>query len=162
GLTPVTAVVAILLGRVVGLATRLALGVETHTAPRDLVAAALERAGFDVVDLAARPSRLGVREFAATLADSRELEVVLADRDTQTTGLLVRTWRLVRFRSPLAGGPAWSPRGLVEREALATYAAAAAGVAVPGVRLLASVGPDALVLGRDARPGTALSDLDAA
>lgn len=162
GLTPVTAVVAILLGRVVGLATRLALGVETHTAPRDLVAAALERAGFDVVDLAARPSRLGVREFAATLADSRELEVVLADRDTQTTGLLVRTWRLVRFRSPLAGRPAWSPRGLVEREALATYAAAAAGVAVPGVRLLASVGPDALVLGRDARPGTALSDLDAA
>lgn len=162
GLTPVSVVVAILLGRVVGLATRLAAGVQTHTAPRDLVAAALERAGLDVAALSARPSRVGVREFAVTLADGRRLEVVLVDRDTQTTGLLVRTWRLVRFRSPLAGRAAWSPRGLVEREALATYAAAAAGVAVPAVRVLESVAPDAILLGRDARPGTALGDLDAA
>ena len=84
----------------------------------------------------------------------------MLDRDLEGAGLAYRLWRLLLLRGPAVGRTLVSVQRTVERDALMTYALAAAGVCTPRLVAVSEVGPSAVLLAyehEDARP---LSDLE--
>jgi len=181
-------IVSLLIGRLVGLATRYLSGVQSERAYGRALVAGVRRAGFDPARLtriadeatdeaAARRGtpapELGESPAARALTrstthrvyelettDGQELDVVVIDGDRQVVGMLSRAWRSLRMRG-IEGRSVVSLRQATERAALLAYAARAAGVRTP--KLLSVAEADDSMLLVQERPGAAvpLTDIPA-
>ncbi|MFS0704828.1 lysylphosphatidylglycerol synthase domain-containing protein [Cellulomonas sp. 179-A 9B4 NHS] len=180
---------ALLVGRVAGLAVRYTAGVTPERAYGDALVGAVRRAGFTpsavlrVPDAVLEAERTpGTAEAVAALpaatpaqcalarssgdrlytlvdADGRRLDLLAFDGDRQVVGMLTRLWRSLRLRG-IEGRSAISLRQATERAALLAYAASAAGVRTPQLLSIAEA-DDSMFLVQE-RPGDAvpLSDLE--
>ncbi len=163
---------AVLLGRLIGTATRYVSGVPSERAYGAALVAGIRRAGFEPVrlvrvrDSASRPddelttdlasvaiTRQGDhRVYAMATADGERRDVVVLDGDRQVLGLLARWWRSLRLRG-IDGRWAVSLRQVAERGALVTYAALSAGVATPRLLGMAEA-EDSMLLVHEHLPDT--------
>ncbi len=163
---------AVLLGRLVGTATRYVSGVPSERAYGAALVDGVRRAGFDperlvrVRDSASRPdedpatdlssvaiARQGDhRVYAMSTSDGERRDVVVLDGDRQVLGLLARWWRSLRLRG-IDGRWAVSLRQVAERSALLTFAALSAGVATPRLLGMAEA-EDSMLLVQEHVPDT--------
>jgi uncharacterized protein (TIRG00374 family) len=178
-------VVALLIGRVVGLATRYVSGVQSERAYGRALVAGVRRAGFDparltrVADQATDEAaeRRGTpapalgdapaaraltrstahRVYELETTDGQHLDVVVIDGDRQVVGTLSRAWRSLRMRG-IEGRSVVSLRQATERAALLAYAARAAGVRTPKLLSVAEA-EDSMLLVQE-RPGNAVPLVD--
>ncbi|MGY1772740.1 lysylphosphatidylglycerol synthase domain-containing protein [Blastococcus sp. SYSU D00813] len=158
-LGPVTvpgAIGALLLAAVVGCAVRVAVGVAPARPAEDAVRSVLARAGVVLDGLRLTEQSTGRARYVGTDADG-EVCVIVVDPDGRGPSAARRLVRMLRFRAAVVGRPALTQRGLVERQALSASLAAAAGVAVPAVLAVLSLGP-ALLLVERPLAGTPLTD----
>ena len=145
-----TTVLAVLLtvtiGYTLGVAVRYVAGLPS-TRPSALeVAAALAAAGTPVTDLRRiRGVPSDTRRYAASTCGC-PLDLTVLDRDQQGAGALYRLYRRVRLRSELSRNAPLSLEHALERQALMSYAVAAAGVRTPRLVSCVPVGPEAAVL----------------
>ncbi len=158
---------SLLLGLVVGLASRVILGtVPSRPTGRAIANALLEPVpGLLRLERTAGGGRDG-RRYRGSLADGRCLDVLVLDRDLEGSGLGYRLWRLLQLRGPAAGRTLVSVQRTVERDALMTYALSNANVRTPHLVAVAEAGPSAVLLAYeyiDAQPLAELQpgDVDA-
>ncbi|HEV8221420.1 MAG TPA: lysylphosphatidylglycerol synthase transmembrane domain-containing protein [Streptosporangiaceae bacterium] len=153
-------VIALLLGRVVGLGVRYVAGYQARRPAAAQIALALGPAGRGITDMLRLPGReAGARRYAAILDDGRRLDIMVLDRDQQAAGLLYRLYRSVRLQAQVSRTALLSLERVVERRALMSYAATEAGVATPRLRAVVQAGPEAMVLAYDHHPGSTLTEL---
>src|SRR5436309_1890745 len=77
-------VIALLLGRVVGLGVRYIAGYQARRPAAAEIALALGPAGRGITDMLRLPGReAGARRYAAILDDGRRLDIMVLDRDQQ-------------------------------------------------------------------------------
>ncbi|WP_156036354.1 lysylphosphatidylglycerol synthase transmembrane domain-containing protein [Blastococcus sp. URHD0036] len=143
-LTVAGAVAAVLIGAGAGFGVRVAVGVVPARPAEEEVRAVLARAGVEVDALRMLQVAAGRARYTAR-DDAGEVLVTVVDPDRRGVTVARRLWRVLRFRTPAVGRPALSLRGVLERQALVTALAGAAGVPVPRVQALLAAGP-ALVL----------------
>lgn len=148
------AVAAMLLGAVAGLAVRVVHGVPPARPRDDVIRAELARAGSAVGSLQATEQAAGFLRLSGDDV-AGPVHVTVVDPDGRGVPLARRAGRLLRFRAAVVGCPALSQRGGLERQASSAALATAAGVAVPRILALLSVGP-ALVLAERPLTGTPL------
>lgn len=158
GLTVVGILVSLLLGWVVGLAVRYAMGTPTTRPSGQKVASIVTGAGWDVVLLQAEQSTDFGRRYWATLADERQLQVVVLDRDLEGAGLVSALWRGLRLRTPPADANV-NMRRTLDQRALLSYAGQVGGVPAPQLLLVSEVGPDSALLVYEVLAGRRLADL---
>jgi glycosyltransferase 2 family protein len=144
------------LGVGVGAGVRLTFGSSAGFPHENRVLADLAGLGIDARDgWRDEVQRGGVARYRATRPDGSPLAVAVYGRDARDTQLLARMWRMLWYRD---AGPEASitRRSQVEHEGLMLFAAARAGVPVPGVEaagkaatgdaLLVTTEPDAPTL----------------
>lgn len=147
------ALTTVLLGRATGLVLRYVFGVQSERAYGAALVDGIRRAGFVPVRLVrvrdvatadpggngtAAPDLAAVaitrygdnRVYAMTTTDGARYDAVVLDGDRQVVGMLARFWRSLRLRG-IEGRAVVSLRQAVERAALLSYAAWAAGVCTP-------------------------------
>ena len=155
-LTPFALVVSLFAALFFGWTTRWLLGAASVRPGTDELVAWLSASQVFVGELDATDhQRLGRLE--GSLADGRQIEVRMANRDTRGLGLLRRLWALVRFHPLVAGHLTLSSRLRTQQLALSSYIANSAGVLSPSVLLLAEMPPETLVLVLATPPGERLS-----
>ncbi|SOD97977.1 lysylphosphatidylglycerol synthase transmembrane domain-containing protein [Blastococcus haudaquaticus] len=153
-LTVAGAFAGVLLGAVAGLTVRVAAGVPPARPADDVVRAELARAGVHVGALRVAEQTAGFLRFTAADATG-DVTITVVDPDGRGVPFVRRAGRALRFRTSVVGRPSLTQRGGLERQASSAALAAAAGVAVPRVLALLSVGP-ALVLAERPLTGTPL------
>jgi glycosyltransferase 2 family protein len=135
------------LGVGVGSGVRLAFGSSAGFPHEQRVLADLTELGIDARDVwRDEVQRGGVARYRATGRDGSALAVAVYGRDARDTQLLARLWRMLWYRD---AGPEASitRRSQVEHEGLMLFAAARAGVPVPGVEAAGKAGTgDALLV----------------
>jgi uncharacterized membrane protein YbhN (UPF0104 family) len=144
------------LGVGVGACVRLAFGSSAGFPHEQRVLADLAELGIDASDVwRDEEQRGGVARYRAVGRDGSPLAVAVYGRDARDSQFLARVWRMLWYRD---AGPEASitRRSQVEHEGLMLFAAARAGVPVPGVEaagkagtgdaLLVTTEPDAPVL----------------
>jgi uncharacterized membrane protein YbhN (UPF0104 family) len=161
-LTFLSLLIALLLGRAVGLAVRYGAGSVSQRPSALDIAAALAGTSLPLAEIrrigSAGEGSAGSRHYAAVTADGDALDVVVYDRDQQAAGAFYRLYRSVRVLGQVARRAPLSVDHTVERRALLSYAAEDAGVPTPRLRALVRVGPEAEVLAYDHHDGTLLAD----
>jgi glycosyltransferase 2 family protein len=150
---------SLLLGWVVGLATRYSLGTPTTRPTGMQVADALDRAGLPITILRATKNTARGREYTAHTRGYERLRVVVFDRDLEGAGLASAAWRNLRLRTDPANPSVFSMRAQIEHAALMSYAALAAGGRVPRLRAAVEVGPDSTLLAYDHIEGRTFAEL---
>ncbi|WP_354641301.1 lysylphosphatidylglycerol synthase transmembrane domain-containing protein [Kitasatospora camelliae] len=141
--TPLSLVLALLVGWTTAQTVRYAVGEPTHTPTLRQIAHALAQAG--VRPDAVRPTGR-TRYLATQHEDGPDLDVHLLDRRAQANGLPHHLWQLLRLRTaprPLGLRPL---RAGAEHLALLAYAAAAAGVRTRRPAAVTEVGPEAMLV----------------
>lgn len=162
GTSAATVALSLLLGWMVGLLTRFAVGTPT-TRPSGLeVASTMEAAGYPLTVLKAWRETARGRSYQARTKSGALLRVKVLDRDREGAGLLSYTWRQLQLREEPSGGLGFSMHGALDHAALLTYAAVSAGVPTPRLLLVSSVGPDAALLVYESIAGHTLDDVDPA
>lgn len=166
-------IVALLVGRIAGEATRYLSGVRSERAYDASLVAGVRRAGFEPAVLTrvpdsttgdaslppAGPAALALtrstdhRLYALTTQEHEHLDLVVVDGDRQVVGTLSRLWRSLRLRG-IEGRSVMSLRQAAERTALLAYAARAAGVRTPQLLSIAE-SDDSMLLVQE-RPGNAV------
>jgi len=135
------------LGVGVGAGVRLAFGSSAGFPHERRVLADLAELGIDARDVwRDEVQRGGVARYRAARRDGSPLAVAVYGRDARDTQLLARMWRMLWYRD---AGPEASitRRSQVEHEGLMLFAAARAGVPVPGVEAAGKAGTgDALLV----------------
>lgn len=179
GITMLGALLVILVGRVVGLATRYAVGVKPERAYGVTLIRAIRQAGIDprritrvpvhpasateVADptlssLRALGRRGDTRTYLVDTVPGGQVDVLVFDGDRQILGVLARWWRTLRLRA-LENRTVVSLRQLTERTALIGYTATAAGVRTPRI-LGIGAGADSMLIAQQHPAGTvSLSEL---
>lgn len=153
---------SILVGAAVGLLLRYGLGTPTTRPSGTDVASTLINGGIPLVMLRARGGTDSGRRYRAVSHAGEQLHVVVLDRDLEGAGLAPTLWRAIRLRESDDPGAELSMRSALDRAALLSYAAEAAGVPTPRLRMVARVSPDAALLayehleGRRVIPGTGI------
>ncbi|MEV4562070.1 lysylphosphatidylglycerol synthase transmembrane domain-containing protein [Kitasatospora sp. NPDC049285] len=150
--TPLSLLLALLLGWTTAHATRYAVGEPVGCPTEGQVAAALTAAG--VRPDAVRPA--GPSHYLVTQYDGGpDLDVYLLDRHAQASGLLGHLWLALRLRTaprPLGMRPL---RATLEHQALLGFAASAAGARTRTPVAAVEIDPDAALVAYqrlDARP----------
>ncbi len=151
---------SLLLGWAVGLITRYGLGTPTTRPSGFEVAFALERAGFPITVLRASKNTSRGRQYSATTTSGDRLRVLVFDRDLEGAGIAAATWRQLRLRTDPANPRGFSMRAQIEHAALMSYAASAAGGAVPRLRVASEIGPDSTLLAYDQISGRTFDELE--
>lgn len=173
------AIIALLLGRVAGLAVRYLSGVQSERAYGAALVDGIRRAGFEPVrlvrvahdedsDAASAPAggaaavarETANRVYEMTTAGGQHLDVVVLDGDRQVIGVLSRIWRSLRLRG-IDGRNVVSLRQAAERAALLSYAARAAGVRTPQLLAVAEAEDSMLLVQERAGHAVRLRDLPA-
>jgi uncharacterized protein (TIRG00374 family) len=141
------AIVAVLVGMVMGYATLYGVGSPNTRPPGNAVVSALRKLSFSPVS-ARRidDDHQGSRRYAVGLADGTTLDVTVLDRDRQVAGLPYRLWRRFRLHSETRRRAIRSLRAELEREALMAYAAQAAGASTPRLLGTSEIGTEAALL----------------
>ncbi len=178
---------ALLVGRVAGLAVRYVGGVDPERAYGSALVAGLRRAGVVPASVVrvpdpvleadrtatdtlaalppATPARLalartaGDRLYDVTTDDGQHRDVLVLDGDRQVVGMLTRLWRSMRLRG-LEGRSSLSLRQATERAALLSYAASAAGVRTPQLLSIAEAQDSMLLVQETTGDAVPLSDLE--
>ncbi|GAA0676145.1 hypothetical protein GCM10010193_31540 [Kitasatospora atroaurantiaca] len=154
--TPLSLLLALLLGWATAHGAVYAVGTPTHRPTPEQVLLTLGQAGV-------RPHlarQTGPSRYLVTQHDDRpDLDVLLLDRQAQATGLFHRLWLLLRLRTAPRAHGLRSLRTGLEHEALLAYAATAAGVRTRRLAAAAELGPDAAVVAYDFLPGRPLAEL---
>ena len=138
---------AVLLAAACGLGMRVLVGVAPARPPGDVVRAVLARAGVALDGLRLTEQSTGRAHYTGSDATGAVC-VTVVDPDGRGGSLLRRVGRMLRFRAAVVGRPALTQRGRVERQALSASLAADAGVPVPRVLAVLSVGPALLLVER--------------
>src|SRR4249920_1283297 len=158
--TVLSLLITLLLGRVIGLGERYALGEWSQRPTAEEIAFALESAGHPVVAMRrTRQDGIESRRYAATARGGGRLDVRVFDRDQEAAGALYRLYRRVRLQGEVRRGLPLSLERAVERRALLSYAADEAGVRTPRLVALVSVGADATALAHEHDAGATLAEL---
>jgi len=159
--TATVAVVSVLLGWAIGLATRYVLGTPTTRPSGQQVAGALAKSGLPITILRAAKHTARGRQYAATTTSGERLRVLVFDRDLEGAGFASAIWRQVSLRTdPATNG--FSMRAQIEHSALMSHTALAAGAPCPAIRAASEVGPDSTLLAFDQIGGEVFANLDPA
>jgi len=159
-LTALALFCSFLLGWVVGLAFRYALGAASTRPPgtevaRVLVASGVPLARLELVD----PDEDGDRRYVGTTRDSSCLDVQVMDRDTFGLASGRRLLRRVRLRSASSRAPALTLRAELERRVLMGLVLARAALPAPRPVAAAEVGPFSAVLALEPPVGRTVDEL---
>jgi glycosyltransferase 2 family protein len=152
--------ITLLTGRAIGLGVRYAFGYRAQRPSAAEIALAIGQPGRRVAGMRRLPGTdTGSRRYAATMQDAGQLDVTVFDRDQQAAGLIYRLYRSLRLQAQVSRSALLSLDRAVERRALLSYAAAAAGVLTPRLRAVVRAGPEAIVFAYDHHPGATLASL---
>lgn len=158
-LAPLAVLVVLFGGTACGWAVRWLLGAASVRPSIEELKMSLQEAGIAVATL--EPDDLAQKSrLEGTLDDGTPIEVRLADRDIQGSGILRRLWAFVRLRPGATGHQPLTSRSQLERIALVSYLVSGTGVLGPGVRLLTEVPTETLVLVTAKPCGRALQDVE--
>lgn len=158
--TPLAAVLGVLVARSAGLAVRWVLGRPALRPWGEAVLTALQRARLDPLVVRRDPSADAVsRAYVVDTGDGRRLDAIVLDRDRQAAGLGYRLYRRMRLRGPVNRRAVVSVRKAVDQEALQAYAAQASGARTPRLVAVTDVGPHAAMLVYEHIDGELLSEL---
>jgi uncharacterized membrane protein YbhN (UPF0104 family) len=155
--TPQGAMVAVLVGRAVGLATRLVFGVRNERPDGSAIASHLRRHGIVVLALTATDD-VWPRTYDAVTTDG-ERDLVVLDRDREGTGLLTSAWRWLRLRGDILPRETITMRAGADTRTLNAYALQKAGVRTPALEACLATGPEAITLVYRRPQGVLLRDL---
>ena len=147
--------VAPLAGWTIGLVVRWTLTAASVRPSSAALATWLQHSDIAVASLSGRNDRSGLQ---GELIDGTGIVVCLANRDNRGSGLARRLWHSLRLRGAATGAEMLSSRSQLERQALAGYTAAGAGVIAPRVLILAELPPETLVLALSASTGSRLGE----
>jgi uncharacterized membrane protein YbhN (UPF0104 family)/tRNA A-37 threonylcarbamoyl transferase component Bud32 len=156
--TVLSLLIALVLGRTIGVGVRFAAGLPSKRPSAAEIAAALGVIGVPVTEIRRMPETHPVTRLyaAATQADG-PFDVAVFDRDQEAADALYRFYRGLRLQRQISRGAPLSFDRALERRALLSYAAAEAGVMTPLLRALVRVGPDTVVLAYTHEDGVALA-----
>jgi hypothetical protein len=144
-ITFLSLLLALLLGRAVGLAVRYVAGSVSQRPSAHDIAAALAATDLPLTEIRrVRPAAggsSGSRHYAAATADGGALDIVVYDRDQQAAGAFYRLYRSARVLGQVSHSAPLSVNHAVERRALLSYAAEDAGAPTPRLRAVVRVGP---------------------
>jgi len=157
--TVLSLLIALLLGRTIGVAVRYAAGLPSERPSAAEIAEALRSVSLPVTTM----RRLGEvhstpRLYAAATPGGERLDITVFDRDQEAAGALYRFYRRVRLRGQVSRGMPLSLERTLERSALLSYAAADADVRTPRLRALVRAGPEAVVLAHAHDDGMTMAD----
>jgi len=153
---------SVAVGHAIGVGLRWVLGSVNPRPSGQEVGRALYRVSSPMsrLELIDEDSDVG-RVYLGTTTTGELLDVHVLDRDRRAAGLLYQWWRRVRVQSAVERRASLSLRVAVDRAALPSYAAVAAGARTPRLRAAASVTPDAVCLGYQHVPNLrTFGDLD--
>jgi len=164
GYTTVLALlITVLIGSAIGSGLRYAVGTISGRPTAAEIAAALSSVDAPIVAI----RRIGnggpeVRRYAASCDDGSRLNVIVFDRDQQAADAFYRLYRRVRLKAHISRSAPLTLEGVVERQALLTYATEDAGVLTPRLHAVIKVGPDTAVLATEHLEGTTLAQASSA
>jgi uncharacterized membrane protein YbhN (UPF0104 family) len=150
--------VALGIGRSVGLAVRLASGRPSVTPDGRAVGLALQQDGRAVTDVRA-VAGAEPRRYVVDTADG-VLDVRVLDREREGAGWLGRAVRRLRLREEALPREAVTMRASLDRAVLLSLALDRAGVRTPRLLRAARLGPDAIVLVYEHVEGRTLRDVE--
>ena len=149
--------VALTIGRIVGIAVRLVSG-QPSVAPGGLqIAEILREHGHEVTSVRSDP----VEEHRRYIVETTKgpLGVLVLDRDSEGAGFLARTLDQLRAREEILPRQAVTMRRAIDQLALLSLAVNRAGARTPPLRNVLRFGTDSALLVLDHIPGRPLSDL---
>ncbi len=155
--TPQGAIVAVLVGRAVGLSMRLVFGVPNQRPDGAAIAGYLRGHDIPVLTLTAVDDAWP-RTYEASTADGPR-DLVVLDRDREGTGLLSNAWRWLRLRGDILPRETLTMRAGADARTLNAYALEHAGVRTEGLEACLAAGPDAIALVYEKPRGTTLAAL---
>lgn len=150
---------SLLLGWIVGLAVRFALGATSTRPPGTEIATALVTTGIPLTRLELLDVNVsGDRHYAGT-TDTLPVDVHVIDRDTFGLASGRRFLRVLRLRSGFTRPPALTLRSEIEHRTLMGLVLAQARIPAPRPVAVCEVGPFAAVVAYVEPHGTTLADL---
>ena len=157
--TVLALLIALLIGRAIGVGVRYAAGTMSQRPAADKIAAALGGAGCQLLEIRRVPV-VGheSRRYAATARRGERLDVCVYDRDQEAAGAIYRLYRSARLEGQVSHRAPISLDRTVERRALLCYAAEEAGVRTPRLQALVRAGPEAFALAFEHHEGTTLAE----
>ncbi|EST36504.1 hypothetical protein N566_16175 [Streptomycetaceae bacterium MP113-05] len=153
--TPFSLAVTVLVGWSVAYGTLYAVGSPNVRPTGQTLLAGLRRVGFRPRGVMAVEDPDGEgehadhergRRYRVRLEDGSSLDVTVVDREQQAQGYFYRVWRRLALRGLSQPRSTQSLRQALEREALISYAAIAAGANAPRLIATSELGPDAVML----------------
>lgn len=153
------AVVALSIGRIVGMALRMVSGLPSVTPSGRQIAEVLEQHGHTVLSVRSDP----VEEHRRYIVQTTEgpLGVLVLDRDKEGAGMLVRLVDRLRTREEVLPRESGTMRQTIDQMTLLSLAVARAGARTPRLRNVVRLGADAALLVHDHIPGRPLEKLSA-
>src|SRR5690606_34363527 len=145
------------IGRVVGLTVRIASGEPSPAPAGPAVAETLGKYGYQVSRITADPFE-GRRRYVAE-TDDGPLGVLVLDRTSEGAGMLARLVDMVRTREEVLPRRAVTLRTITDRMTLLPLALAWAGARTPPLRHVIRLNPDVTLLVHDHIPGRPVGKL---
>ncbi|MFD6180787.1 flippase-like domain-containing protein [Streptomyces goshikiensis] len=156
-------VLAFLIGWTIGHGTAYAFGSPALRPTGGDLFDSLRRVGLAPAHACPAPAAAGDEAGRRLLVRQRpglpDLDVVVLDTRARAAGLLHQLWLWIRLRTAPRSRGLQSVRALLEREALISYAAQAAGVRTPRLLATAELGPEAAVAVYEHLAGRRLDEL---
>jgi uncharacterized membrane protein YbhN (UPF0104 family) len=152
-------ILALGIGRIVGLGVRLVSGRPSTAPDGRAVAALLIAEGYDVQRVRADQVDQ-YRRYIVTTANG-PLGVLVLDRENEGAGMLGRLIARVRTREEVLPRESLNMRTALDQAALLSMAVSRSGARTPRLRQALNIGDDAVVLVFDHVPGRLMGDLTA-
>ena len=152
-------ILALGIGRIVGLGVQLVSGRPSTAPDGRAVATLLMAEGYDVQ----RVSADQVDQYRRYLVETSNgpLGVLVLDRDNEAAGMLARLIARIRTREEVLPRESLNMRRALDQAALLSMAVSRSGARTPRLRQALNIGDDAVVLVFDHIPGRPLSDFKA-
>lgn len=152
-------VVALSIGRIVGMAVRMVSGLPSVSPSGQRIAEVLEQHGHTVLGVRSDPFEEHRRYIVQTTEGS--LGVLVLDRDKEGAGMLVRLVDRLRTREEVLPRESATMRQAIDQTTLLALAVNRAGARTPRLRKVIRLGPDAALMVHDHVPGRPLAKLSA-
>lgn len=151
--------VALTIGRIVGIAVRMISGLPSVAPSGQQIAEILRQHGHKVTSVRADPVEEHRRYVVETT--NGPLGVLVLDRDNEGAGAVVRAFDRLRTREEVLPRQAVTMRQAIDQITLLSLAMHRAGARTPRLYNVLRLGPDATLLVQDHVPGRPLADLSA-
>ncbi len=152
-------ILALGVGRIVGLGVRLVSGRPSTAPDGRAIAALLLAEGYDVQSV--RADQVDQYRRYVVKTSNGPLGVLVLDRETEGAGMLARLIARVRTREEVLPRESLNMRTALDQAALLSMAVSRSGARTPRLRQALNIGDDAVVLVFDHVPGRPLGDLEA-